>query len=244
MRIKLKISEVFSSIQGEGMFIGCRQLFVRLVGCNLSCDYCDTPSSYAARTAQIETTPGNRDFDIIKSEVEASVLINLINNKILASPHHSVSITGGEPLLQATALAKVLPEIKSKIFLETNGVLPDNLAIVLPYIDIISMDLKPPSAVGKEFWQEHETFLRLADTRNVYVKLVVTKQLTNDEVDKTIDIIKNVNSHIPLILQPVTMKDNSIGIGYKQVLEYQERALQKINDVRVIGQTHKFFGYL
>ena len=36
------VSEIFSSIQGEGKYVGCRQLFIRLIGCNMDCPYCDT----------------------------------------------------------------------------------------------------------------------------------------------------------------------------------------------------------
>ena len=42
MSNKAKIKEIFTSIQGEGPFIGHKQLFVRFCGCNLSCKYCDT----------------------------------------------------------------------------------------------------------------------------------------------------------------------------------------------------------
>ena len=42
MTDKVKIKEVFTSIQGEGPFIGYKQLFIRFCGCNLSCNYCDT----------------------------------------------------------------------------------------------------------------------------------------------------------------------------------------------------------
>ena len=43
--MKAPIIEVFSSIQGEGLLIGRRQIFVRFAGCNLNCNYCDTPES-------------------------------------------------------------------------------------------------------------------------------------------------------------------------------------------------------
>ena len=42
MTDKVKIKEIFTSIQGEGLFIGYKQLFIRFCGCNLSCNYCDT----------------------------------------------------------------------------------------------------------------------------------------------------------------------------------------------------------
>ncbi|MBI2447469.1 MAG: 7-carboxy-7-deazaguanine synthase QueE, partial [Candidatus Omnitrophica bacterium] len=45
--MKTKISEIFSSIQGEGLYLGKRQIFVRFYGCNMRCAYCDTmPSRY------------------------------------------------------------------------------------------------------------------------------------------------------------------------------------------------------
>lgn len=42
MTNKTKIREIFTSIQGEGLYIGVKQLFIRFCGCNLKCDYCDT----------------------------------------------------------------------------------------------------------------------------------------------------------------------------------------------------------
>ena len=39
---RAKIKEIFSSIQGEGLYIGCKQIFIRFCACNLNCYYCDT----------------------------------------------------------------------------------------------------------------------------------------------------------------------------------------------------------
>ncbi|HHQ45091.1 MAG TPA: 7-carboxy-7-deazaguanine synthase QueE, partial [Candidatus Altiarchaeales archaeon] len=75
----MKTIEIFSSIQGEGKFMGIPQVFIRLAGCNLSCSWCDTPQSKGGgKEMSVET---------VVSEVE------LLGIK-------SVCITGGEPLLQ------------------------------------------------------------------------------------------------------------------------------------------------
>ena len=57
------ISEMFSGIQGEGPYVGVRQVFVRLAGCDLRCHWCDTPASLVRRGAgRYETSPGSREF--------------------------------------------------------------------------------------------------------------------------------------------------------------------------------------
>ena len=95
----------------------------------------------------------------------------------LQSPHHSVSITGGEPLLFTDFIRVLAQEIKplnEPLFLETNGTLPKQLEKVIDIVDIISMDMKLPSDVQAEYWQEHEQFLRIAAQKDVYVKIVVS----------------------------------------------------------------------
>ena len=81
--MKSRISEVFSSIQGEGTLIGRRQVFVRFSGCNLSCNYCDTSKS--------------RD-PLYGDEISTEELYKKVNG-LLTPDFHSISFTGGEPLL-------------------------------------------------------------------------------------------------------------------------------------------------
>lgn len=241
---KLNIVEVFSSIQGEGLCVGYRQVFVRLGGCNLTCDFCDTPISRKfVEDGQIEITPGKRDFKTIKNPISVEELAGYVNN-LLVLPHHSISFTGGEPLCQFEVIKALVPLVNGLIFLETNGTLSAELAEVLPYIDIISMDIKLPSVCGQELWRKHEEFLRLANTRTVFVKIVVTDKTTAAEFQQALHVIAGVDEHIPLIIQPVTPIHNCKSVTPEETLAFQEQALTLLTDVRVIPQTHKFMNQL
>jgi len=240
----INVVEVFSSIQGEGQYVGYRQVFVRLAGCNLECSFCDTPESRTVvARGHIEMTAGKRDFQIISNPISVATLAGYIN-KLLLSPHHSVSLTGGEPLCQAEAIAQLAPLINGRTFLETNGTLPSELSIALPHIDMISMDIKLPSVIRQDMWQQHREFLRLANNRSVFVKVVVTKKTSTEELQQAIDLIATINYDIPLIIQPVTPIRDCEGVTPDMVLAWQEQALLTLHDVRVIPQTHKFMGQL
>ena len=116
----LKISEIFCSIQGESTYSGLPCIFIRLAGCNLRCDYCDTTYSY---------------------ESDISLSIDDIITKIQEyDPIKLVEITGGEPLLQSEVfqLISLLHENGYTILLETNGsmLLKDVPEYVIKIIDV------------------------------------------------------------------------------------------------------------
>ena len=94
--------ELFSSIQGEGMMVGLRQVFLRFHGCNLSCDYCDTVTPAPPATCQLEGTPGRRDFHPAHNPVTLDRIVAVLEGWQRGWPglHHSLSLTGGEPLLR------------------------------------------------------------------------------------------------------------------------------------------------
>lgn len=238
------VVEVFSSIQGEGQYVGYRQVFVRFSGCNLTCEFCDTPESRnAVEAGLIEVTAGQRDFKRIPNPISIIELAEHIN-QLLLFPHHSVSLTGGEPLCQTEVIKELVPLIQGEIHLETNGTLPEELAMVLPYIDVVSMDIKLPSASGQELWQQHKEFLSLANARSVFVKIVVTNKTSTEEFQQALELIASVNPKIPLIIQPVTPIYDCEGVTPDLVLAWQEQALTLLGDVRVIPQTHKFMNQL
>ena len=245
-----QIAEIFSGIQGEGPIVGVRQLFIRFYNCNISCSWCDTPAAKITNgPCIVETFPGNRKNITTNNPFSPIDLFKTIL-PFLSFPHHSISLTGGEPLLYHKFLQEFLPMIKQhksyKIYLETNGILHDALEKVLPWIDIIGMDWKlPSSAKTKNLTEQHTIFLQKAYNHNLFIKIIVTKDTNNKELINAYNIIADKNSEIPVILQPVTNSNNSANIlppTPKQLLDWQETALHYFSDVRVIPQTHIFIG--
>ncbi len=122
----MKISEIFFSIQGESSYAGLPCIFIRLAGCNLKCEYCDT--AYAQDLEQ-----------------GCEMSIEDIMHEVKKFKCNMVEITGGEPLIQdeAVLLIKKLLAKKYKVLLETNG------TISLKPIDkrvVKIMDIKTPGS--------------------------------------------------------------------------------------------------
>lgn len=220
--IKARITEIFSSIQGEGLYVGEEQTFVRFYGCNLSCSFCDEKEKS------------------LSSEYSPQELIE----KVMKEGRHTVSLTGGEPLLQSDCLKEILPDLKKngkKIYLETNGMLKDNLSKVLEHVDIVSMDIKLPSSTGlRPFWQEHSLFLKEAARKEVFVKAVVTHQTLLSDVVKAVAIVKAVHKNISFIIQPVSYNNKVEEIAL--LPEFFKAADQALDNVRIIPQVHKILG--
>lgn len=244
-----ELAEVFSSIQGEGELIGLRQVFIRFRGCNLQCDYCDTPTACTGEPCLMEQTPGRRDFVPVTNPVALERVLALVDgwHRGWTGVHHSVSITGGEPLMNYEILHSWLPELRTflPIYLETNGVMHTALEGLISHIDMIGMDIKIPSTSGcTDLWDAHRRFLEIAAAKKTVVKVVVGEQTEDWEIERCAEIVRVVARSIPLILQPVTNPDNRVGISPVKLLEFQEIACRYIHDVRVIPQTHKFMGQL
>jgi len=242
--MNIPIIELFSSIQGEGPYVGARQIFMRLPNCNLACPYCDTPFGPTAEL-RYEQVPGTKVFQREPNPVSPERLLALLRNFDLKL-HHSLSVTGGEPLLWAEELVVLLPLLRQeglKIYLETNGTLTEQLKLVLPLVDYISMDIKLPFR-GQSFWPEHEEFLRLGMGKNIFVKIVVDAASTWSELEQARDLIAGINENILTVLQPVTATHGVMTPEARQMLDWQEFFLQKLTSVRVIPQTHVLQGQL
>ncbi len=219
-----KISEIFESIQGEGIYWGSKQIFVRFSGCNLRCSYCDT---------LIETF----------SEYAIEELIGRI--KSFGRNFHSVSFTGGEPLFQKDFLSEALKMTKQegyKTYLETNGTLPNELKQVIDNVDIVAMDIKLPSSTGSvsHYWDEHRDFLKTANKGEVFIKAVISLSTTKDDIFKMAELLKNLQYEGVMVLQPNSF-DNALLLKEK-LGEFKKTCEKYVADVRVIPQMHRLIG--
>jgi organic radical activating enzyme len=250
--VRGNVVEIFSAIQGEGIHVGRRQLFLRLAGCNLACDYCDQPEvRRVPAPALIERTAGRRDFIAARNplgvERSARAILRLDRPRGM---HQAVSLTGGEPLMQAGFLAALLPILRRaglRVLLETNGTRPEEYRALRHLVDIVSMDLKLRSATGCAMpAKAHRQFLRLAARRGreVYVKAVVSSRTTDKEVARAAGLIAAIQRSVPLVLQPVTRRGPRTPAppDPARLLELQAAAGKVLPDVRVIPQTHKIIG--
>lgn len=243
------LAEIFSSIQGEGIHIGRRQIFVRFIGCNLACEYCDTHQFDNAVHCRLESTPGRGDFYTVANPVPIAKVTALLAQWQGGWPgvHHSISLTGGEPLLHVDTLRLLLGKLKGilPLHLETNGVLHSALGVVVRDLDFISMDIKLPSSTGEEtMWDHHMEFLSVAAATELSVKTVVNAATRHWEIIRAAEITASVSRSIPFIIQPETAQDLSLRIGGAELIELQELAAGILTDVRIIPQTHRFIGLL
>ncbi len=227
-----RVIEVFPSIQGEGIYVGRPHLFVRFWNCNMACHYCDTDYRGPYR----EVTEG-----ALLAEVES-----LLRDH---GPFHAVSLTGGEPLLWSEFLRAWLPRLKSlgvRTYLETNGTLEAPLKELMDWIDIVAMDLKPPSATAdRPVWPAHAAFLRTAYRagRELFVKIVVTAETKEEELRQSYQLVAEVNREIPVVLQPVTpwgpVRESP---SQEQLSAWTRAGAELLADVRILPQVHRMLG--
>ncbi len=227
--------EIFKGIQGEGPWVGESQIFLRFAGCNLSCKYCDT--GYALHVPVQYKVDDDKNYN---NPATLTEIMDIIRG--YGSSSTTVSLTGGEPLLQDDYLKILLPVLKRegyRVYLETNATLPKQLAKILQWVDIVSADIKLPGFTGKDdIPKEHREFLHIAREKNLFVKVVVTDETVLDEISVAVDIIKDVDVNIPLVIQP-DIKMGSI----ERLLKFYEYARTGLPNVRLIPQIHKLMGW-
>ncbi|MBW4602561.1 MAG: 7-carboxy-7-deazaguanine synthase QueE [Calothrix sp. FI2-JRJ7] len=253
-----RLVEVFSAIQGEGLNVGTRQIFIRFALCDLRCHFCDSSNTWnAPTTCRIERHPGLRDFEVYSNPVTLSMLVEWVERQNIPQLHDSISLTGGEPLLHASFLVEFLPQVRNKtqlpIYLETGGHRSEQLAMVLPYLDAVGMDFKLESVSGEKRLVEHARFLQLCHDAQVevFVKIIVSGSTDVEELKQAAQIVADINPLIPIFLQPVTplvspthAEKEIMAPEPDQVLVWQAMMKRIVKHVRVVPQTHKMLNQL
>ena len=207
----MKISEIFLSIQGEGVLTGLPTTFVRTSGCNMECDWCDT--AYA------------RD-----EESGKKMSIDEIMVKIKANGVYHVCLTGGEPLLQEDSLdlVKILADEGYFVSIETNGSLPiDDFIALDPSKVTVCMDIKCPSS-GMTEYNKIENLAKLRPTDEL--KFVIKD---GKDFEFTRKILMAHKTQCQIIFQPV------YGSDPKWLTEMVLQSGLKAYGVRVMLQVHK-----
>ncbi|WP_295722387.1 7-carboxy-7-deazaguanine synthase QueE [uncultured Methanobrevibacter sp.] len=228
--LEAPIVEIFSSIQGEGLLVGRRQIFVRFAGCNLDCNYCDTAISKSSENGTLKTV------DYVVSRI----------NELKTDDLHSVSFTGGEPLLYADFINDVINKIDIPSFLETNGTLPNEID-KLDNLDYVSLDIKLEEHFNNNYaekilFNEIKSVNILMDKSiKVYCKLVVLPDSKLSTIEKLAKKLKNdinKNQSMSIVIQPVSPIE--LWNEDKKLIFEISQLIGKYMDVLTIPQLHKF----
>ena len=239
------IIEIFSSIQGEGKYVGCRQVFLRLEGCNLNCTYCDTDSKAGTHpNCVVEEGAGTYHLVPYPNPISPERAAELVALAAAGVPHQALSITGGEPLLHASFIRALAPHVHLPLYLETNGTLYAELKKCIDCVAGVSMDIKLPSVTAHPVWDAHVRFLEIAKVKDTWIKIVVAAESPDSEIDTAVRLVADTAPETMLILQPVTPCGGCMKPSSEQLLKWQETALRRLAHVRVIPQTHRMMDLL
>ena len=151
--IEIKVSEIFTSFQGEGPYIGTPATFLRLYGCNLNCQWCDTDIS---------------TYEMLSVDDVAEILITQMEfNNI-----NLLVITGGEPTLQMEEIKRLIKELPDdiKIQLETNG----SIFEYLPEIEYVISPKEDKEKVFENYYKYENVFFKFVITSKEDIDEVIS----------------------------------------------------------------------
>ena len=235
--MKVRIFEIFTSIEGEGILYGTKTLFVRLAGCPFSCFYCDTTEALPAGSG---------------TEYDIQDALDLVTQNIQPNTF-KVNFTGGDPLVQHKAVARMARHIKMlniATYLESSCFDSKRFDHILPYIDYTKIEFKTPDS---EFVpsSNHATLqenamrcLEHATTHPgvVYIKVVVSDKTSPDYIQDLADeVFQRISSDSisGFVIQPTW------GVAQpslESLLKMYDSVYPLYEQVRVVPQMHKYIG--
>jgi len=242
------LSEIFTSIQGEGPYVGLKQIFIRFTGCSLRCEFCDTKSTWQVSPHLTVINPEKyRLKHKYANPVTPDDTLKIIQEVVKKEPFvHSIFLTGGEPLEQPEYFQQLVLKLKKtglKIYLETNTVNHKTLPKVIEDIDIISADVK---ILHPDFERKLKEslfdFLKLPFKNAMFLKIPVNSSLNLKLFQVTIEKISAIRNDFPIIIQPLTEELLPVpDLKFvKFLFDLQTLASSYFDEVRIIPQIHKF----
>lgn len=251
------IGQIFNSIQGEGLYVGRRQVFVRFAGCSLDCLYCDTKEfrKFRLSECEVETKPGSMEFRRLQNPMTHEEVLRHI--KCLMTPAtYSVSLTGGEPLLAGDFLVDVACRCRQSglaTYLETSGASSRAMENVVKHINVASIDIKLPEhqAVPLKDWrslfEEELACIRLAHGEGIktFVKIVVLSSTRPKTITQVCRRLARIDK-IPIVIQPVTPAGKVLSApSMTHVYRLTEAAARAgVKEIAIIPQMHKLMKVL
>ena len=235
--MKVRLFEIFTSVEGEGILYGTKTLFVRLAGCPFTCFYCDTK----------ESLPLDSGTEYTIEEANELIDTNLQDQT------YKVNFTGGDPLIQHQAVAQLAKHIQNKkipTYLESSCFDIDRFNHVLPFIDIVKIEFKTKDSdfVDSEHYEKliGHTMKCLQSSvkskKTTYVKIVVSSKTQLNEFKKLVDdIFSNIskeNIHGFVIKQTYGISEHPLDL----LLNLYDIVFPHYIDVKVVPQLHKFIG--
>ncbi len=195
---KLRVSEIFSSVQGEGPSLGTPAVFLRLAICNLHCWYCDTKYTWLYNSKALERVQSEikrlgveqppADLKVYNVDEEAKEMtLNQVFDEVSRSNLHRMVLTGGEPMLQQKALVPLLRALKERadflVEVETSGtIMPQHDMISL--VDQWNVSPKIESSGNPLNAREKSSVLSLfSRLPNAYFKFVVQSAIDMNEIE-------------------------------------------------------------
>ncbi len=229
--MKVYINEIFTSIEGEGIYLGTKTLFIRFAGCPLRCFWCDTPYALSIKDGQ---------------EYEINDAIKLIDSK-LEKNTFKINLTGGEPLLQYKPLYEIAKYLKSKsilTYLESSCYDSNRFIYILPFIDICKVEFKlsDANAINNYYKLIREEIKCLesaiSNKKDVYIKIVVSNITNLEDIKILINkIFKRVDKDkiYGFVIQPAFGYEPSM----EQLLNVYDIVYDYYKNVRIIPQIQK-----
>ena len=235
--MNVRLFEIFTSVEGEGILFGTKTLFVRLAGCPFTCFYCDT----------VDALPldSGKEYSI----EDACQLIE----KELEKNTYKVNFTGGDPLIQHEAVAEMAKHIQSmKIptYLESACFDSKKFNHVLPFIDLIKIEFKTEDSEfidSKHYPNYIENVLEclrssISAKKTTYIKIVVSSKTSVESFEKLVTEIFKVASKDDLagfIIQPVYgVSEPSL----ENLLKLYDLVYPFYDQVRIVPQLQKIMG--